>query len=112
MALLALIPAESTNDLARWRVVESESVSAQFAAAGALATLRHPKGAAVRFLGRNVQGGRVFWSCRKGVNAGSWSGSYRWGLHVLRNVRGKDRCHISAGATSEGRIIVQILGLH
>jgi hypothetical protein len=111
MALPAFIPAESTNDLARWRVVKSKSVSGQFAAAGALATLWHPEGAAVRFLGRNVQGGRVFWACRKGVSVARWSGSYRWGLHVLRHVRGKDSCNISAGATSEGRITVQILGL-
>jgi hypothetical protein len=66
MALLAPIPSASTSDLARWRVVKSKSVSGQFAAASASATLRRPKGAAVRFLGRNVQAGRVMWACRKG----------------------------------------------
>jgi hypothetical protein len=111
MALLAFIPTASTSDLARWRVVKSKSVSGQFAATGTSATLRRPKGAAVRFLGRNVQGGRVFWACRKGVSVASWQESYRWGLHVLRHVRGKDSCRISAGASSEGRITVQILEL-
>jgi hypothetical protein len=51
------------------------------------------------------------WACRKGVSVTSWSGSYRWGLHVLRHVRGKDWCNITAGASSEGRITVQILEL-
>lgn len=93
------------------RVVKSKSVSGQFAATGTSATLRRPKGAAVRFLGRNVQGGHVFWACRKGLSVASWQGSYRWGLHVLRHVRGKDSCYITAGASSEGRITVQILEL-
>jgi hypothetical protein len=47
----------------------------------------------------------------KGVSVARWFGSYRWGLHVLRHVRGKDSCYISAGASSEGRITVQILEL-
>jgi hypothetical protein len=50
MALLAFIPTASTSDLARWRVVKSKSVSGQFAAAATSATLRRPRGAAVRFL--------------------------------------------------------------
>jgi hypothetical protein len=111
IALLAFMLTASDSDPARWRVVESKSVSAQFAATGTSATLRRPKGAAVRFLGRNVQGGRVMWQCRKVVSRASWSGSYRWGLHVLPYVRGKDSCNISAGASSEGRITVQILEL-
>jgi hypothetical protein len=92
-------------------IVTSKSVSGQFAAAGTSATVRRPKGAAIRFLGRNVQGGRVFWACRKGVSRAGWSGSYRWGLHVLPHVRGKDSCYITAGASSEGRITIQILEL-
>jgi hypothetical protein len=95
----------------RWRVVKSKSVSGQFAATGTSATLRRPKGAAVRFLGRNVQAGRVMWACSKGVSVANRWGSYRWGLHVLRHVRGKDSCFISAGASSEGRITVEILEL-
>jgi hypothetical protein len=111
MAALVFIPTASTSDLARWRVVKSKSVSGRFAAASTSATLRRPKGAAVRFLGRNVQAGRVMWACRKGVSVASWSGSYRWGLHVLRHVRGKDSCYVAVGASSEGRITVQILEL-
>jgi hypothetical protein len=37
--------------------------------------------------------------------------SYRWALHVLWHVRGKDSCYITAGASSEGRITIQILEL-
>ena len=95
----------------RWRVVKSKSVGGQFAATGTSATLWRPRGAAVRFLGRNVQAGRVMWACSKGVSVASRQGSYRWGLHVLRDVRGKDSCHISAGASSEGGITVEILEL-
>ena len=111
MALLAHMLTASDGDPARWHVVTSESVSGQFAATGTSATLRRPQGAAVRFLGRNVQGGRAMWACRKVVSRASWSGSYRWGLHALPHVRGKDSCNITAGASSEGRITVQILEL-
>jgi hypothetical protein len=51
------------------------------------------------------------WQCRKGVSVASRNGSYRWGLHVLRHVRGNDSCFIAVVASSEGRITVQILEL-
>jgi hypothetical protein len=110
MALLAVIPTASSSDLARWRVVKSKSVSGQFAVTATSAILRRPKGAAVRFTGRNAQG-EVVWACSKGFSVASWSRSYRGGLHVLRHVRGKDSCNITASVSGEGRITVQILKL-
>jgi hypothetical protein len=109
-ALLAFVPTASTGDLARWRVVKSKSVSGQAAVTATSATLRRPKGAAVRFIGSNVRG-EVWWTCSKGFSVASWRRSYRAGLHVLRYVRGKDSCNITASVSGDGRITVQILKL-
>jgi hypothetical protein len=109
-ALLAFVPTASTGDLAEWRVVKSKSVSGQAAVAATSATLRRPKGAAVRLIGRNARG-EVWWTCSKGFSVASWRRSYRAGLHVLRYVRGKDSCTITASVSGDGRITVQILKL-
>jgi hypothetical protein len=110
VGLLAFSSTAATRDIARWRVVKSKSASGQFALTGTSAMLRRPKGAAVRFIGRNVQGS-VVWACSKNFSIGSWSRDFRGGLHVLRFVRGKDTCNITASVTGEGRVTVQILKL-
>ena len=89
-ALTALVVVGAISGSALgWRLLKSKSVSWQFAATGISATVKHPKGIAVRFRGSGVQGMAV-WGCSKGISISSWSRSYGRGLHTLPHVRGKD----------------------
>jgi len=109
--LLALAAASSVSGFAlSWRVVKSKSVSGQFAATAVSATIKHPRGIAVRFRGSGVHG-MAAWGCNKGISVASWSRQYGRGLHALPHVRGKDSCDVVASISGQGRITVQILKL-
>jgi hypothetical protein len=110
VALAALTGAGSGSGAGTltWRVVKSKSVSGQFASTGISATIRHPKGIAVRFRGSGVSG-MASWGCSKGFSVSSWSRSYSRGFHALGHVRGKDSCDVVASIAGQGRITVQIL---
>jgi hypothetical protein len=98
----------SPSSASTWRVVKSKSVSGQFAATGISATIRHPRGIAVRFSGSGVHGFAV-WGCSKGISVASWSRSYGRGLHILGHISGKDSCNVTASVSGQGRVTVQIL---
>jgi|SRR5262245_45734015 len=107
--LLALTAASSVSGTAlSWRLVKSKSVSGQFAATGVSATIKHPRGIAVRFRGSGVHG-MAAWGCSKGFSVSSWSRQYGAGFHTLPHVRGKDSCDVVASISGQGRITVQIL---
>jgi hypothetical protein len=112
IAMLALImPAaalSSSSSTATWRVVKTKSVTGQFAATGISATIRHPRGIAVRYSGSGVHGFAA-WGCSKGISVASWSRSYGRGLHTLGHVIGKDSCNVTASVSGQGRVTVQIL---
>jgi hypothetical protein len=91
-----------------WKVVKSKTVSGQFAATGISATIKHPRGIAVRFRGSGVHG-MAAWGCSKGVSVASWSRQYGRGLHILSHVKGKDSCDVVASISGQGRATVQIL---
>lgn len=93
-----------------WHVVKSKSVSGQFAVTATSATIKHPRGIAVRFLGSGVHGQAV-WACSKGFSVASWTHGFGRGLHVLGHVSGKDSCNVTASVSGQGRITVQILKL-
>jgi hypothetical protein len=110
VALALAAPTALTASTSTWRVVKSKSVSGQFAATGISATIKHPKGIAVSYIGSGVQG-TVAWGCSKGISVSSWSRRYGKGLHVLGHVRGKDSCDVVASIAGRGRITVKILKL-
>ena len=88
-----------------WTLVKSKSASGQFAATGVSATIKRPKGIAVRFRGK----GLVVWGCSKGVSVSTWSKNYsKSGFYTLANVRGKDSCNVVASVGDSGRVVVQI----
>ena len=102
--------ASALSETSGWRVIKSKSVTGAFAVTAASATVKRPKGVAVRFIGRRVRGS-VVWACSKGSSVASWSRrrEYGPGLYALRHVRGKDSCNVTASVTGEGRITLQIL---
>jgi hypothetical protein len=104
---LVVVGAVSGSTLS-WRVVKSKTVSGQFAATAASATIKHPTGVAVRFRGSGVHG-MAAWGCSKGLSVSSWSRQYGPGLHTLAHVRGKDSCDVVASIGGSGRVTVQIL---
>jgi hypothetical protein len=111
LVLALLVPAaaaSSPSSSSTWRVVKSKSVSGQFAATGIYATIKHPRGIAVRFIGSGVQGFAA-WGCTKGFSVASWSRSYGRGPHILGHVTGKDSCDVTASVSGQGRVTVQIL---
>jgi hypothetical protein len=85
VALALDAPTALTASTSTWRVVKSKSVSGQFAATGISATIRHPKGIAVGYIGSGVQS-TAAWGCSKGISVSSWSRRYGKGLHVLAHV--------------------------
>ena len=108
-ALLALVLVGAVSGSAlSWRVVKSKSTSGQFAATGISATIKHPKGIAVRFSGSGVHG-MAAWGCSKGFSVTSWTRQYGGGFHALPHVLGKDSCDVVASISGQGRITVQIL---
>jgi hypothetical protein len=114
VAVIALALASGTSAFSvstfTWRVVKSKSASGQFAVTAISATVRHPRGLAVRFRGAGAQGEAV-WACSKGYSVASWTHSYGPGFHALGHVRGKDSCNVVASVSGEGRVTVQILAL-
>jgi hypothetical protein len=111
ITLALATPTALAGGTSTWRVVKSKSVSGQFAATAISATIKHPKGIAVRFTGPGAKGMAV-WGCSKGLSVSSWSRSYGKGLHILGHIRGKDSCHVVASVGGgPGRITVQILKL-
>ena len=111
LALALIVPAaglSSPSSASTWRVVKSKSVSGQFAATGISATIKHPRGIAVRFVGNGVHGFAA-WCCSRGLSVASWSRSYGRGLHTLGHVLGKDSCDVTASVSGQGRVTVQIL---
>ncbi len=93
-----------------WRVVASKSVSGEFAVTAVSATIKHPRGMAVRFRG-NVEGGDAVVACSRGFSVASYSRSFhRAGLYRLKiNPRHADSCEVTASISGSGRIRVQIL---
>ena len=91
LALALIVPAaglSSPSSASTWRVVKSKSVSGQFAATGISATIKHPRGIAVRFVGNGVHGFAA-WGCSRGLSVASWSRSYgaactRWATSWAR----------------------------
>jgi hypothetical protein len=110
VALALAAPTALTASTSTWRVVKSKSVSGQFAATGISATIKHPKGIAVSYVGSGVQG-TAAWGCSKGISVSSWSRRYGKGLHVLGHVSGKDSCDVVASIAGRGRITVKIFKL-
>jgi hypothetical protein len=110
VALALAVPAAFSANTYTWRVVKSKSVSGEFAATGVSATIRHPRGIAVRFIGRGIRG-TAAWGCSKGVSISSWHRTYGRGLHILGHVSGKDSCDVVASIAGRGRVTVQILKL-
>src|SRR5262249_14814250 len=62
LAIGLVLPATAAPSSSTWRVVKSKTVSGQFAATGISATIRRPRGIAVRFLGSGVHG-TASWGC-------------------------------------------------
>lgn len=109
LALAVPMALGAGSTAAAWKVVKSKSVSGQFAATGISATVKHPKGIAVRFTGPGASG-LAAWGCSKGISVSSWSRHYGKGLHALAHVKGKDSCNVVASiAGGPGRVTVQIL---
>jgi hypothetical protein len=98
----------SSSSTASWRIVKSKSASGQFAATAISATIRHPRGIAVRFAGGDASG-TTSWACTKGFSVSSWARSYGRGLHILGHVVGKNSCDVVASVAGSGRVTVQIL---
>src|SRR4051794_27595575 len=107
---LAIVGSAFSGPASTWRVVKTKTATGQFAVTATSATIRHPRGLAVRFRGAGVQG-QVVWACSKGFSVASWTRSYGQGLHVLGHVRAKDSCDVTASVSGQGRITVQILKL-
>lgn len=111
LALALIVPGaalSSPSSASTWRVVKSKTVSGQFAATAISATVKHPKGLAVRLTGTSVHG-TASWACAKGFSVSSWGRSYGRGLHILGHVVGKDSCDVVASVGGQGRATVQIL---
>jgi hypothetical protein len=109
IALALAAPAALGSSVSTWRVVKSKSVRGQFAATAISATIKHPKGIAVRFTGPGASG-LAAWGCSKGISVSSWSHHYGKGFHALGHVRGKDSCNVTASiGGGPGRLTVQIL---
>src|SRR4051794_3527850 len=72
---LGVVPSVFGGSTYTWRVVKSKSVSGQFAVTATSATIKHPRGIAVRFGGTGAQG-QVVWACSKGLSVASWTKRY------------------------------------
>jgi hypothetical protein len=104
LAILAVLTAvcasaaSGASDVGRWQVIKSKVVYGDIAATGISATVRKPKGLAVRFVGSGVGA----WGCIKGFSVSSWSRQYTsGGFHVLPYVRGKDSCDVVASVSGQ-----------
>jgi hypothetical protein len=96
--LTATAAAPGASDAGRWQVIRSKTVYGDVAATGVNATVRKPKGIAVRFQGSGV----AAWGCSKGVSVSSWSRQFTGGgFHVLPYVRGKDSCDVVASVSGQ-----------
>jgi hypothetical protein len=107
-AVVAAPALSSSSSASTWRVVKSKTVTGQFATTAISATIKHPRGIAVRFIGIGVHGTATS-ACTKGFSISSYSHSWGRGLHVLGHVRGKTRCDVIASVGGSGRVRVQIL---
>lgn len=104
-AVVVAASASAASDAGPWQVVRSKTVMGELAITATQATIRRPKGIAVRFVGR----GLAIYACSKGSSVSSWSRRYSSsGFYVLRYTRGKDTCDVTASVSNRGRAVVTI----
>jgi len=102
---VAVAAASARAAITGWRVVKSGSSSGPFAGQSIKATVGHPIGLAVRFVG-DVTLGEATVSCSNGFGVRSWSHA---GIFQLPMTRGADSCDVVASVGGSGLVRVQIL---
>jgi hypothetical protein len=106
VAIAALgIPATSAA-AGSWHVVANKTVSGQYAATVADATIAHPNAIEVTFIHGT---GDVAWVCSRGFSVAEWSGTYGAGAHQLAHVAGQGSCTVTAEVSGSGKVAVEIL---
>jgi hypothetical protein len=101
---LSMAATSSGSSAGRWQQIKGKVSYGDFTVTAISATVRRPKGLAVRIVGS----GFVVWACSRGFSVSSWSREYGPGFHVLGHAKGMESCDVTASASGEGVARVQI----
>ena len=101
---LAMAATSSGSSAGRWQQVKNKVSYGDYTVTATSATVRRPKGLAVRFVGS----GFVVWVCSRGFSVSSWTRQYGAGFHVLAHAKGMESCDVTASASGERVARVQI----